>query len=414
MSKSVEETDPPLGQTDDATKFFLGARSALKIGDMGAAERLLRRSLDLAPKNYLYMLTLARLLVQMDKNPVESEALLLESSSLKVDAVEPRLILSAIYEKQGRIRTTQSVLKGVVNIDPTNFVARRKLAQLNSEMSQDQEQIKLRKEILAQCLIVNTADLPLITTATTIIKEETNQALNIPENNFLEINKPQQIQQIVDDLNEKSLASANNSENGYVGLNERLVVAEFLSLDLTKPPIQNEILASISTTDNILDPPETPLLETIPPVIENNPITKDIGSSKSEETVIKTLELEADYLLAIIRDFFFAVKDQLGEATAFLLLKRAKQQIESLYPELDYFEIHEDQIIIEFMSEERFLNRRTLESITTWMFLLMILLKETSYLREEAREKALEQAMPKSDDIEEERLFRQYFNEIQL
>ncbi|KAF0249630.1 MAG: hypothetical protein FD167_963, partial [bacterium] len=400
--------DQPLGQTDDATKFFLGARSALKIGDMGAAERLLRRSLDLSPKNYLYMLTLARLLVQMDKNPIESEALLLESSSLKIDAVEPRLILSAIYEKQGRIRTTQSVLKSVINIDPTNFVARRKLAQLNSEISQDQEQIKLRKEILAQCLVVNTADLPLITPATTIIREETNQALTSLENNFLEINK----QQILEDSNEKSLASS--SENAYVGLSERLAVAELLSLDLAKLPIQDEILISTSATDNTLDPTEALLLETTQPVVENNPITKDIKASVSDERVVEISRLEADYLLAIIRDFFFAVKDQLGEATAFLLLRRAKQQIESLYPELDYFEIHEDQIIIEFMSEERYLSKRTLESITTWMYLLMILLKETSYLREEAREKALEHAMPKSDDIEEERLFRQYFNEIQL
>lgn len=409
MSKSVEETDQPLGQTDDATKFFLGARSALKIGDMGAAERLLRRSLDISPNNYLYMLTLARLLVQMDKNSTESEALLLESSKLKIDAVEPRLILSAVYEKQGRIRTTQSILKSVINIDPTNFVARRKLSQLNGEISQDEEQIKLRKEIIDQCLVVKTADLPLITSST-IVRPDIEQVLANPENQLLEIDKT--TNPIVEEHNlSEPPHLINASESGYIGLGERLAVAGLLAVEPPNPIIENQEALFSATNDvletnHVVETPQSPSIE--------GSFTRDIWSSISEDTVIEVLKLETDYLLAIIRDFFFAVKDQVGEPTAFLLFKRSKQQIESLYPELDYFEIQEDHRIIEFVSGERYLGKRALESLTTWMYLFMILLQETSYLREEAREKALEQALPKSDDILEEKLFRQYFNEIQL
>src|ERR1051326_5800418 len=84
--------------TDEATKFFLGARSALKIGDMKAAERLLRRSLELAPDNYSFMLALARLLVQVDKHHEETQKLLLQAADINMTAVEPRLILAAMYE----------------------------------------------------------------------------------------------------------------------------------------------------------------------------------------------------------------------------------------------------------------------------------------------------------------------------
>lgn len=416
MSKSVEEKEPL--QNDEATKFFLGARSALKIGDMGAAERLLRRSLDLAPKNYLYMLTLARLLVQMDKNSTESEALLIESSNLKIDAVEPRLILSAVYEKQGRLQITQSVLKSVINIDPTNFIAKRKLSQLNGEIPEGSDSIKLRQEVLAQALEVDNADLPLITPSTTLVQEQ----IHIPslEENLSNISKIPEaiIKETL--LNDEALISS--SESSYIGLSERLAVAELLALDSAKAPLEEQKEFTSGFISNNLDSSQSFAVELPQPVIEdpapnlldssfNN---QDIWSSKSEDTVIEILRLEADYLLAIVRDFFFAVKDQLDEGTAFLLLKRSKQQIEPLYPELDYFEVYEDHRVVEFIGGERYVSKRTLESVTTWMYLLMILLKETSYLRDEAREKALEQAFPKNDDIQEERLFRQYFNEIQL
>ncbi|MBI4854811.1 MAG: hypothetical protein HY819_23685 [Acidobacteria bacterium] len=431
MSKPIEETDQPSNQTDEANKFFLGARSALKIGDMGAAERLLRKSLDLSPKNYLYMLTLARLLVQMDKNPTESEVLLIESSNLKLDAVEPRLILSAVYEKQGRIRITQSVLKSVINIDPTNFIAKRKLSQLGGEIAQDQDPIKLRKEVIAECIIVDNADLPLITPSTTLIdlKEP------LLENHLVDINKTFQSITKEPILSEEPVESP--LENAYVGLSQRLAIAELLAVDSEQINLENqnflnlnndiqnniEILQSLETqppqeifeTENTFQAQEPQhIVDSQFNFLGDFTSNKDIYSNQIEDTVVEVLKLEADYLLAIIRDFFFAVRDQLDETTAFLLLNRARQQIESLYPELDYFEIQEDHRIIEFMSQERFVSKRTLEAITTWMYLLMILLKETSYLRDEAREKALKQAFPQNDDIEEERLFRQYFNEIQL
>jgi hypothetical protein len=429
MSKLVEEKDQPSSSTDEANKFFLGARSALKIGDMGAAERLLRRSLDLSPKNYLYMLTLARLLVQMEKNFPESEFLLLESSNLKMDAVEPRLILSAVYEKQGRLKNTQAILKSVINIDPANFIAKRKLSQLSGEVLESQDSIKMREEVFAQVLEVDNADLPLITASTIVV----SNSLTSSGDNLGQVDDI--AQEIKENLLEEN--SLSKVEGVYIGLSERLALAELLALDSAKPPLENHVETvneefnnslnssnilgtsdSISEENQALTSTEEPLqmsLEEPSTLIENDYTNnQDIWSSKSEDTVIEILRLEADYLLAIVRDFFYAVKEQLDEATAFLLLRRAKQQIELLYPELDYFEIYEDHRIIEFLGGDRFVSKRTLEAITTWMYLLMILLKETSYLRDKARDMALEKAFPKRDDIEEERLFRQYFNEIQL
>lgn len=429
MSKLVEEKDQPSSSTDEANKFFLGARSALKIGDMGAAERLLRRSLDLSPKNYLYMLTLARLLVQMEKNFPESEFLLLESSNLKMDAVEPRLILSAVYEKQGRLKNTQAILKSVINIDPANFIAKRKLSQLSGEVLESQDSIKMREEVFAQVLEVDNADLPLITASTIVV----SNSLTSSGDNLGQVDDI--AQEIKENLLEEN--SLSKVEGVYIGLSERLALAELLALDSAKPPLENHVETvneefnnslnssnilgtsdSISEENQALTSTEEPLqmsLEEPSTLIEDDYTNnQDIWSSKSEDTVIEILRLEADYLLAIVRDFFYAVKEQLDEATAFLLLRRAKQQIELLYPELDYFEIYEDHRIIEFLGGDRFVSKRTLEAITTWMYLLMILLKETSYLRDKARDMALEKAFPKRDDIEEERLFRQYFNEIQL
>jgi hypothetical protein len=48
------------------------------------------------------------------------------------------------------------------------------------------------------------------------------------------------------------------------------------------------------------------------------------------------------------------------------------------------------------------------------VYLYMILLKETSILREEAREKALEQALIVREEVIEEKIFQQYFSNIQI
>jgi tetratricopeptide (TPR) repeat protein len=397
MSKTAENPEQQNIPVDEATKFFLGARSALKIGDMGAAERLLRRALDLSPKNYLYMLALARLLVQMDKNQAEAEKLLLDSSEVDANAVEPRLILSAVYEKQGQKQITVAILKSVINLDPTNFVARRKLTQLNSEFPLEIEKHPFRDEVLAQCSLVAEDLIPLVTQVPLIENEITSEVKQKPETFSVVDSVPIKVD--TTPLVDQELLDEEDSDFGRI-------TAEILAADMPESLMQEPEIDDpqiLPTEGSVFDSPD--------PVITTN---NDVWSSSKEETVVEVLRLEPDKLIIIIRRFFYAVKDQLGRENAFLLLTRSKQQIEAIYPELDYFELQEDYKIIEFVSNEDTVGKRTLEAIATWVYLYMILLKETSILREEAREKALEQALIVREEVIEEKIFQQYFSNIQI
>ncbi|MBL8196383.1 MAG: hypothetical protein JNM06_21510 [Blastocatellia bacterium] len=397
MSKTAENPEQQNIPVDEATKFFLGARSALKIGDMGAAERLLRRALDLSPKNYLYMLALARLLVQMDKNQAEAEKLLLDSSEVDVNAVEPRLILSAVYEKQGQKQITVAILKSVINLDPTNFVARRKLTQLNSEFPLEIEKHPFRDEVLAQCSLV-AEDLIALTIEPSPLENKVVSEVSQEEESFSVVDSvPIKID--TTPFVDQDLLDEEDSDFGRI-------TAEVLAADMPESLMQEPEIDDpqiLPTEGSVFDSPD--------PVITTN---NDVWSSSKEETVVEVLRLEPDKLIIIIRRFFYAVKDQLGRENAFLLLTRSKQQIEAIYPELDYFELQEDYKIIEFVSNEDTVGKRTLEAIATWMYLYMILLKETSILREEAREKALEQALIVREEVIEEKFFQQYFSNIQI
>jgi len=397
MSKTAENPEQQNIPVDEATKFFLGARSALKIGDMGAAERLLRRALDLSPKNYLYMLALARLLVQMDKNQAEAEKLLLDSSEVDVNAVEPRLILSAVYEKQGQKQITVAILKSVINLDPTNFVARRKLTQLNSEFPLEIEKHPFRDEVLAQCSLV-AEDLIALTIEPSPLENKVVSEVSQEEESFSVVDSvPIKID--TTPFVDQDLLDEEDSDFGRI-------TAEILAADMPESLMQEPEIDDpqiLPTEGSVFDSPD-------PAITTNN----DVWSSSKEETVVEVLRLEPDKLIIIIRRFFYAVKDQLGRENAFLLLTRSKQQIEAIYPELDYFELQEDYKIIEFVSNEDTVGKRTLEAIATWMYLYMILLKETSILREEAREKALEQALIVREEVIEEKFFQQYFSNIQI
>lgn len=116
-------------QHREATDCFMQARSAIKNGEVGNAERLLRRALDLWPDNYNYTLQLAKLAIQVGKQDREVEDLLQKTSVLNLAATEPRLLLATQYEKSGQNKKALSVYKGVLNIDPTNLIVRRKLGQ---------------------------------------------------------------------------------------------------------------------------------------------------------------------------------------------------------------------------------------------------------------------------------------------
>ncbi len=397
MSKTAENPEQQNIPVDEATKFFLGARSALKIGDMGAAERLLRRALDLSPKNYLYMLALARLLVQMDKNQAEAEKLLLDSSEVDVNAVEPRLILSAVYEKKGQKKITLAILKSVINLDPTNFVARRKLTQLNSEFPLEIEKHPFRDEVLAQCSLV-AEDLIALTTEIPVVENEIASEIKQEPANFSAVDSvPIKIDSTP--LVDQDLLDDEDSDFGRI-------TAEILAADMPESLMQEPEIDAPQTVST-----EGSVFDFLNPVTTTN---NDVWTSSKEETVVEVLRLEPDKLIIIIRRFFYAVKDQLGRENAFLLLTRSKQQIEALYPELDYFELQEDYKIIEFVSNEDTVGKRTLEAVATWMYLYMILLKETSILREEAREKALEQALIVREEVIEEKIFQQYFSNIQI
>lgn len=425
MSKSVENSNQQSTPVDEATKFFLGAKSALKIGDMGAAERLLRKALDLSTDNYLYMLTLARLLVQMDKNHSESENLLLQSSLLNITAVEPRLILSALYEKQGRNQETQAVLKSVINLEPKNFVARRKLTQLKGEVSIEDEQILLRDEIFAQCKAFEYNDLPplyKIQTDSNLIEESQKENVFELKQPNLSYNEPLTNESLNEPLTNEPLTTYTENLSTEVEQSDtigKLLVnlpseprhIEYI-LNAATEPLNPNLFSSIPLAENILS---TPAVEEAL-AIEEAPAksSQSIWESQSEDTKIEVFRLEIDKLLNIIRRFFEGVKESLGEDTAFLLIKRAKMQIETLYPELDYFDIVENEKVVGCSSSDQYVGKRSLEAIATWMYLYMTLLSETAILREEAGIRVIEQVLIENSEFMEEQLFYRYFTDIQV
>ncbi|MBL8148351.1 MAG: FHA domain-containing protein [Blastocatellia bacterium] len=118
----------------EATNYFMQARNALKNGEVGTAERCLKKALQLWPDNYNYVLQLAKLSIQISRSDTEIERLLQQSSSLNQTAAEPRLLLAAHYEKNGQVERAVSIYKGVLNLDPNNIIVRRKLGQLNIDL----------------------------------------------------------------------------------------------------------------------------------------------------------------------------------------------------------------------------------------------------------------------------------------
>ncbi len=129
VSNANVENDVENPGRREATDCFMQARTAIKNGEVSNAEKLLRRALQLWPDNYNYTLQLAKLAIQVNKNEREIEDLLQKTSVLNLAATEPRLLLATQYEKLGYNKKALSVYKGVLNIDPTNLIVRRKLGQ---------------------------------------------------------------------------------------------------------------------------------------------------------------------------------------------------------------------------------------------------------------------------------------------
>lgn len=122
-------------QHREATDCFMQARTALKNGEVGKAETMLKRALKLWPDNYNYTLQLAKLALQVNKNELEIEELLQKTATLNATATEPRLLLASHYEKSGKTTRAISIYKGVLSMDPNNLLVRRKLAQNNIDPS---------------------------------------------------------------------------------------------------------------------------------------------------------------------------------------------------------------------------------------------------------------------------------------
>lgn len=120
---------------NEATNYFVQARTALKNGNLGLAEQNLKRALELWPDNYNYVLQLAKVTLQLERPHREVEELLLKSSSLDIKATEPRLLMATHYEKLGQQQRAISIYKGVLNIDPKNLIVRRKLGQIELDLN---------------------------------------------------------------------------------------------------------------------------------------------------------------------------------------------------------------------------------------------------------------------------------------
>lgn len=402
---SKQKSDPNLASTnlpvDEATKFFLGARSALKIGDMNAAERLMRRALSLSPHNYNFMLALARLLVQADKKLNEAEELLLKSSQINLSAVEPRLILATLYEKAGQIIQVKSILYSVLNIDSNNFIAQRKLSQYEIAPPIENKLIELRAEIINQQF----APREQVNNTVTSVEPLTNSTI---EANVAEIQPPKT------SLGEPIKTTGEvptKAEVFDITLEPPVEPSPTTPLALQIAEEQTRLAELNSIVAEILQamPPFSPILE-MPDIVRPRP---GLGYTELNEPIDLCLQkFDIKKLIDIIRDFFHAIEEQVGHETAFILLKRAKLQINSLYPELDYLEISEDYKILEYISHNQYVKEHTIEACATWMYLFMALLSETA-LKADAHAIALKKALPPSDE-KEEQMFRQYFEHIQI
>src|SRR5262249_17256208 len=122
-------------QRSEATNCFMEARLAIKNGETRRAEKLLRQAITLWPDNYNYTLQLAKVVIQLDRGGGEIEELLQRSSSLNLTAPEPRLMMAAHFEKQGDLGKAVSIYKSVLNLDPNNLIVRRRIGQLNIDLS---------------------------------------------------------------------------------------------------------------------------------------------------------------------------------------------------------------------------------------------------------------------------------------
>lgn len=122
-------------QRSEATNCFMEARLALKNNETRRAEKLLRQAITLWPDNYNYTLQLAKVVIQLDRSASEVEELLLRSSALNLSATEPRLLMAAHFEKKGDLGKAVSIYKSVLNLDPNNLIVRRRMGQLNIDLS---------------------------------------------------------------------------------------------------------------------------------------------------------------------------------------------------------------------------------------------------------------------------------------
>lgn len=157
VSNADNEAENP--ERREATDCFMQARTAIKNGEVGNAEKLLRRALQLWPDNYNYTLQLAKLAIQVNKNEREIEDLLQKTSVLNLGATEPRLLLATQYEKLGQNKKALSVYKGVLNIDPTNLIVRRKLGQHQLDPGQAMN-VQMLSNKLVESPIYDEPDLP--------------------------------------------------------------------------------------------------------------------------------------------------------------------------------------------------------------------------------------------------------------
>ncbi|MEW6737109.1 MAG: hypothetical protein AB1489_37835 [Acidobacteriota bacterium] len=419
MNKLGEDSDlsSQLNNSEDATKFFLGARSALKVGDMRAAERLLRRALELSPKNYNYLLALARLLVQANKCEAETEELLIQASQINVTAVEPRLLLATMYEKLGKVSLAMVILKGVLNIDTTNFIAMRKLGQLNLPAPTDANLENFRQQIIRQL----THDQPLFDVFPSVyvdlpLPAPTSPSIPVVTAPLVQDQIPPRQEAVI----EEALANFEDRQTPSLPIEIDLTKAAdeiespIANLQIDDPEITN-YMASLAIVESI----RVEITESLPsfiPELEDPEV--DLPKARldvdelGEQIEDALVTLDVDEVLAIIRQFFFAVEARLGRESALLLLKRSKSQLEIIYPALDEFEIMELLPIVEFISNDQFISARTLFALTTWMYLYITLLAETAQ-SSEAREQALEEAMPTGNG-REEALFISQFANIQI
>lgn len=426
MSNPAEDpqTQTASAGVDESSRFFLGARSALKIGDMTAAERLLRRALELSPENYNYMLALARLLVQVDKHIEETEELLFKASCINITAVEPRLIMAALYEKLGRADETCAILRSVLNLDPTNFIARRKANQLNFAVPIETEAQDLRKELLINLEYNDRAPsgplTPLVPEPITVPSRVTT---------ILDSNELPPLAATFEDVDldvvgqsTLSYLAIPNMANWGVGVEEENDLETDLAKELSPSTTQQTFAASSASINSAIAAAVKEEIETrmppFPAELDGPKLHRSQPNIEFDELglpiPVALVTLNVKKVVQIIEGFYYAVADEVGDETALLLLSRAKLHIESIYPILDSFEVSEEKArtIIGFLSNDTFITVRSLEAVATWMYLYITMLAETA-LHPDARVRVLKRSMPMGNNPEEEQ-FYQLFSSIQI